>query len=135
MFSPAILYEHSYIDLYVFITILCELLCRQIQKCSSQAPLKTLCQPLWSCPFFGGVVTSRQILSHIESTLRYIWLSECDHQSLSLLCQTSLYVCISFWWLHTFLYVSIVIGIMLVSPMIFTPPVNTFGGMAPITFL
>ena len=52
MFSPAILYEHSYIDLYVFITILCELLCRQIQKCSSQAPLKTLCQPLWSCPFF-----------------------------------------------------------------------------------
>ena len=52
MFSPAILYEHSYIDLYVFITILCELLCRQIQKCSSQALLKTLCQPLWSCPFF-----------------------------------------------------------------------------------
>ena len=49
-------------------------------------------------------------------------------------CARHLSTSASFWWLHTFLYVSIVIGVMLVSPMIFTPPVNTFGGMAPITF-
>ena len=49
-------------------------------------------------------------------------------------CARHLSTSASFWWLHTFLYVSIVIGIMLVSPMIFTPPVNTFGGMTPITF-